>query len=60
MERLDLVLTLFLNPVITTLLLNILQTTLIPVESSKETKLGEDVYFGVGKSSCITTSMNPM
>lgn len=50
----------FLNPVTTTLLLTILQTMLISAESSKKTKLGKDVYFGVGKSSCITTSMNPM
>lgn len=50
---------LFLNPVITTLPPTILQTTLIFVVSSK-TKLGKDVYFSVGKSNCITTSMNPM
>lgn len=51
---------LFSNPVATTLLPTVLETTLISVESSKKTKLGKDVYFGVGKSSCITTSMNPM
>lgn len=60
LERLDLILTSFLNPVTTTLLPTILQITIISLESSKKTKLGKDVYFGIGKSNHIRTSMNPM
>lgn len=49
LERLDLILTSFLNPVTTTLLPTILQITIISLESSKKTKLGKEYILELEK-----------